>query len=196
MSQENLDAHLAAVDAFNRRDLEELLGWMAEDIRLHSRFADVDTRVFEGHAGIRTRRLRLAAIYAMGTIAPHESLDVALGLDGSSEAVGRRFFGGAVQASLLPFTRSRSKWARSLEPFARFDETDTQDGVGAAGTENPAHHWTTLGVGVRGRPLESVFLTLEREQRGNESHTAIGRWEAALAIAFDGPATPRRAGER
>ena len=53
MSQENVDAHLDAIAAFNRRDLEHLLGWMAEDIRLHSRFTAVDTTVFDGHAGIR-----------------------------------------------------------------------------------------------------------------------------------------------
>ena len=63
MSQENLDAHLAAVDAFNRRDLEELLGWMDEDIRLHSRFTGVDTRVFEGHAGIREWQAEMIATW-------------------------------------------------------------------------------------------------------------------------------------
>jgi ketosteroid isomerase-like protein len=63
MSQENVDAHLEAIAAFNRGDLEELLGWMAENIRLHSRFTAVDTRVFEGHAGIRDWQAGMTATW-------------------------------------------------------------------------------------------------------------------------------------
>ena len=63
MSEENVDAHLAAVAAFNRRDLEELLGWMSEDIRLRSRFTAVDSRVFDGHAGIREWQAGMTATW-------------------------------------------------------------------------------------------------------------------------------------
>ena len=85
MSQENVDAHLAAIAAFNRRDLEELLGWMAEDIRLHSRFTGVDARVFEGHAGIREWQAGMIATFESILLelehveVPGEGLTLAIG---------------------------------------------------------------------------------------------------------------------
>jgi ketosteroid isomerase-like protein len=63
MSRENVDGHLEAIAAFNRRDLEELLSWLAADIQLHSRFSAVDTRVFEGHAGIREWQAGMVATW-------------------------------------------------------------------------------------------------------------------------------------
>lgn len=55
--------HLEAIAAFNRRDLEGLLAQMAEEILLHSRFTAVDTRVFEGHAGIREWQAGMTATW-------------------------------------------------------------------------------------------------------------------------------------
>ena len=85
MSQENVDAHLAAIAAFNRRDLEELLDWMAEDIRLHSRFASVDAGVFAGHDGIREWQAGMSATWESIRLeverigVPGEGLTVAIG---------------------------------------------------------------------------------------------------------------------
>jgi ketosteroid isomerase-like protein len=85
MSQENVDAHLEAIAAFNRRDLEQLLIWMAEDIRLHSRFTGVDTRVFEGHAGIREWQRGMTATWESLLLdvdrmeVPGEGLTLAIG---------------------------------------------------------------------------------------------------------------------
>jgi ketosteroid isomerase-like protein len=85
MSQENVDAHLEAIAAFNRRDLEQLLIWMAEDIRLHSRFTGVDTRVFEGHGGIREWQRGMTATWESLLLevdrmeVPGEGLTLAIG---------------------------------------------------------------------------------------------------------------------
>jgi ketosteroid isomerase-like protein len=85
VSQAHVDTHMAGIVAFNERDLEALLGWLAEDIRLHSRFTGVDTRVFEGHAGIREWQAGMVATWESIVMdieridAPSEELTLAIG---------------------------------------------------------------------------------------------------------------------
>ncbi|HEV2105432.1 MAG TPA: hypothetical protein VGU27_06835, partial [Candidatus Eisenbacteria bacterium] len=146
---------------------------------LHAR-----TTLAEGHATLAARGLVAHALYAMGTIADHAALSRALGVAGTPEAIGRRFFGGYVEAAfdlaprLWPGTRA------ALAPYARYEESDTQDGVGAAGTEDPAHHATTFTAGVSFAPAPGAVVKLDRQERRNETATATSQWNLALGWEF------------
>jgi len=52
MSQENVDLHLRAVDAFNRGDLPTLLAVMDDDVRVEARVIAMEG-TYTGHDGVR-----------------------------------------------------------------------------------------------------------------------------------------------
>ena len=52
MSQENVELHFRANDAFNRRDMDALLAFMDTDVEFVSRLVPMEGR-YHGHAGIR-----------------------------------------------------------------------------------------------------------------------------------------------
>jgi ketosteroid isomerase-like protein len=53
MSQANLDLVRANNDAYNARDVDGYLATVAESVVFRSRFSEMDTRVYEGHADLR-----------------------------------------------------------------------------------------------------------------------------------------------
>jgi hypothetical protein len=138
----------------------------------------------EAHGSLRAGRAFARALYMMGSIGDHEALTRALGLAGTSDAIGSRFFGGYVEAGLDVAPGAPRGARRSLSPFARFELSDTQDGVGAIGTEDPSRHRTTLTVGLRFAPATGFVLTAERQERHDELRTQAGEWNAAMAYSF------------
>ena len=53
MSEQNVELHRRAVDAFNARDVETFIALCDPQIELHSTFAAVGGALYHGHDGIR-----------------------------------------------------------------------------------------------------------------------------------------------
>ena len=53
MSQENVELHRRAIQAFNARDIEAFIAYCDPGIEWHSTFAAVGGAIYHGHDGIR-----------------------------------------------------------------------------------------------------------------------------------------------
>ncbi len=181
------DAHAPlAPGALAHPALAARLAWRAPDATV-DRIGGSAVATDATHAALRCRvtlaeldacvqagPLRGRGLYAMGTIGSHAELARALGVAGTSDAPGKRFFGGYAEAA----------WSRgAVAPFVRAELTDTQDGVGAIGSEDPSRHRTTWIAGVDVRPRAGVRLALDRQWRHDETRTQVPLWEAALVLA-------------
>jgi len=156
--------------------------WQQEEpagAALHARVT-----VQEAHATLVWNTFQARALYAMGTISDHEELSRQLGVANTSDAIGSRFFGGRVEAGcdVLPMLWPGTK--RSLVAFAAEDMSDTQDGVGAIGTEDPSRHRNTLTIGVSFKPRHDVVLKADRQLRHDEARTQTDEWNVGLGFEF------------
>ena len=52
MSQENVELVKRNLDAFNRRDIDGYIATIADDFVLHSQFAGIEARAYEGHEDV------------------------------------------------------------------------------------------------------------------------------------------------
>jgi hypothetical protein len=144
---------------------------------------DPMVRLSEVHGKLDWHSLDLRALYVRGTLSQSVELSDELGLVGN-ERLGNAFFGGyvAAQYDIMPQISPGSRLG--LLPYVRYDESDTQDGVAAPGSENPAFHMTALTLGVAFRPHPDVALKAERQLRRNETHTATSQWNLSLGWMF------------
>ena len=138
----------------------------------------------EAHTTLAWRGLQARAFYVMGTISDHAELSRQLGVANTSDAIGSRFFGGRAEAGydVLPIAYPGTK--RSLVAFAATDLSDTQDGVGPIGSEDPSRHWNTLTIGMSFKPRPDIVIKADRRRRHNETRTQAGEWNMALGYEF------------
>lgn len=155
--------------------------WQGEqpDSALHPR-----TWVNEAHAHITRGGLDLRALYAMALLWDHDALSRALGVAHTAAALGKRGFGGEIEASYDVRPLVWPQAAGALRPYVRFELTDTQDGVGAIGTENPLYHRTNLTVGLEYSPAHGVVIKADRQQRHHEDDSGVSQWNVALGYGF------------
>ena len=126
----------------------------------------------------------LRALYATALLWDHDLLSRVLHVAGTDAALGKRGFGGEIEASydVLPLAWPHAPGA--LRPYARFELTDTQDGVGAVGTENPLYHRTNLTLGLEYAPTRGVVIKADRQQRHHEDDSGVSQWNVALGYSF------------
>jgi hypothetical protein len=138
--------------------------------------------LFDAHARLRHRGLEARALYALGTLDDSADLSDALAL-ADPDRLGKRFFGGYVEASydLLTLLSPGSRYA--IAPYARWEDFDTQDDV-PNGTENPANHQTivTLGLGARLHP--NVIVKVDRMSRSNDAETSVSQWNIQFGYLY------------
>jgi hypothetical protein len=155
--------------------------WQGEqpDSALHPR-----TWVNEAHAHVERGGFDLRALYATALLWDHVALTRALGVAHTDAALGKRGFGGEIEASydVRPLVWPHADGA--LRPYVRFELTDTQDGVGAIGTENPLYHRTNLTVGLEYSPVHGVVIKADRQQRHHEDDSGVSQWNVALGYGF------------
>ncbi|HTM57846.1 MAG TPA: hypothetical protein VL123_05465 [Candidatus Udaeobacter sp.] len=144
---------------------------------------DPVVRLSEIDARLRSRGLDARALYVRGTLSQSSDLSDQLGLTGPKR-LGDAFFGGYVEAryDVLPAFRRGSSAA--LLPYARYEESDTQDGVALPGSEDPEHHGTALTLGLAFEPVSRIALKAERQIRRNETHTGTNQWNLAMGWMY------------
>jgi hypothetical protein len=143
-----------------------------------------ELRLWDVHGRLAWRGLQARALYAFGSLTQAPELSVALGVDGTAAALGEHLFGGYLEAGydVLAALRPGSRW--SALPYARYEEYDTQEGVVAPGSEDPAyaHRITTAGLALKPHP--NVVIKADREWRHNEADSEISGWNASVGYLF------------
>lgn len=146
--------------------------------------AEVGARVtlVEAHAQYQRRGFELRALLARGTLGDAALVNRSNGFTGS-ESVGKAVSGWYAQAAYDVMSLSpRGRWA--VTPFVRYEKIDTQDGVPAGFSEDPAtdRNLLTLGVGVK--PLPNVVLKADYQREHNAARTGTNQWNLALGYLF------------
>ena len=146
-------------------------------------YLSAQVTLVDAHARIDLKGLRSRLLYAHGHVDQSEQLSDALALTGSAR-IGETFQGGYVEAAydVLPLLRPGSGFA--LSPYGRYEEYDTQDGVAAPGSEDPAFHRRVTTAGLEVKPHPNVAVKGERQWRANEAETGTGQWNLAVGYLF------------
>lgn len=135
------------------------------------------------HARLDWRGLKARALAVRGHVEHNEELSDALGLVGDAR-LGEFLWGGYVEAAYDVLAAAHPGSSHALLPYARFEGYDTQDGVAAPASEDPAFHGTTTVGGVEYKPHPDVALKLDRAWRKNDAHTGVSQWNFAVGYLF------------
>lgn len=139
--------------------------------------------MLDAHARLAWRGLEARALYAHGSLDDAAALSDALGLAGA-ERLGGKFHGGYVEAAydVMPQIAAGSRYG--LLPYFRYERSDPQEDVDAAGADDPSLDQTVLTMGVAFRPDPNVVIKSDREQRRNGTRDETSQWNVALGYLF------------
>lgn len=132
------------------------------------------------HAQYRWQRLQARGLYVRGALDDAADLSDALGLTGS-DRLGERFFGGYLE---IAYDVAPAGASFGLQPFLRYEVTDTQEDVASPSSDDPAFHHTLVTAGLAFRPDDNVVIKADREQRRNETRTETSQWNFAIGYLF------------
>ncbi|MCB1037392.1 MAG: hypothetical protein KDD47_26410 [Acidobacteria bacterium] len=141
----------------------------------------VRTSILEGHVDWRWRGLELRGLWAQAEVDDAARLNEALGLSGSG-SVGEELEGFYLQAGYDVLARSGS--GRSLVPFVRWEQLDTQKRVPAGFSRNPARDIESLTLGLAFKPFDRFVLKLDYQDYDNGAGTATDQLNLALGYVF------------
>ncbi|HET7290812.1 MAG TPA: hypothetical protein VFM88_00175 [Vicinamibacteria bacterium] len=143
---------------------------------------DADVSLFDVHAQYERGGLQLRALFAKGSVDDVAILNRANGLTGD-KSVGENQYGWYVQGAFDVMTLAGgSRW--SVAPFARYEELDTQDGVPAGFTDDPATERSVLTLGVGVKPLANVVFKADYQRHRNQASTGVSQWNLAVGYLF------------
>jgi hypothetical protein len=137
----------------------------------------VATTLLEGHFDWRWQGLRLRGLAARAELDDVAALDLALGLTGN-RSVGEEMTGWYVEAA-YDLLAGRGG-GRSLMPYVRWEELDTQAEVPAGFVANPANDVESLTLGVAFQPIDQIILKADYQDYDNGAGTAIDQINLAL----------------
>jgi hypothetical protein len=139
----------------------------------------VDTTLFEGHVDWRWRGLTLRALAARADLDDVAALNAALGFTGAA-SVGEALEGFYVEAGYDLLAGGE----RSLTPYVRWEQLDTQAEVPAGFARNPARDGESLTLGLNFQPIDEIVLKADYQDYDNEAGTGIDQINVALGYIF------------
>lgn len=138
--------------------------------------------LYDLHAQYEHRGLQLRALYARGTLGDVTRINRANGLSGN-KSVGEGQYGWYAQIAYDLLTlRPAGQW--SLTPFARYERLDTQDGVPAGYSEDPALRRSALTFGVGVKPLPNVVFKADYTRQRNDARRGVSQFNLAVGYLF------------
>ncbi|HEX6203768.1 MAG TPA: hypothetical protein VF100_12260, partial [Thermoanaerobaculia bacterium] len=139
----------------------------------------VDTTIFEAHADWRWRGLTLRGLAARADLDEAGDLNRALGLTGGA-SVGELLEGFYVEAGYDVLAGGE----RSLTPYVRWEQLDTQAEVPAGFARNPARDVESLTLGLAFQPIDAIILKADYQDYDNGAGTGIDQINVALGYIF------------
>jgi len=139
----------------------------------------VDTTLYEAHLDWRWRGLEVRALAAHAELDDVAALNDALGLAGSA-SIGEAMEGFYVEAGY-------DLWAggeRSLTPYVRWEQLDTQAEVPAGFRRDPARDVESLTVGLSFQPIGQVVLKADYQDYDDAAGSGVDQFNVALGYIF------------
>ena len=141
----------------------------------------VGTVIYEGHADWNWQGLGVRVLGAQSTLDDVADLNGVLGLTGA-DGIGEKQNGFYVEAAYDVLARSGSN--RSLTPFVRYEQLDTQAEVPSGFDRDPANEREVITFGVDFQPIDPVVMKLEYQDQKNEAESATDQFNVALGYVF------------
>jgi hypothetical protein len=143
---------------------------------------DVPTRIAELHGEIRRSGVELRLLGAMTWIGNVAQLNAARDpvLTGAN-SVGSRQYGFYGQ---LGYQLAALGWDVMLTPFVRYEQWNTQAGVPAGYSANPANFQKSLTSGIQYKPVDQVVVTADFQNFSNGAGTAVDQFNLGLGFIF------------
>jgi hypothetical protein len=144
----------------------------------------VDARLtlFDVHAESRFRGATVRALWARGTIddvAELNALNAFTGNRSIGESLGGWYVeGGYDLSSLFEFGE------RSLTPYVRYEQLDTQRSVPSGFSRNPANDQRIFTYGLQFRPIPQAVIKADYQDVENEAGTGLNQWNFAIGYIF------------
>ena len=133
----------------------------------------------EVHAELRSHGLWLRGLAALGEIDDVTELNNANGFTGA-DSVGEELQGYYVEAGYDVLTLLEGRDSRSLMPYVRYEEIDTQHEVPAGFASDPANDTDVLTFGLRFQPISGLVFKAEYQDFESASDGA----NVAMGYAF------------
>lgn len=139
----------------------------------------VDTTIAEAHVDWRWRGLTARALAARADLDDVAELDRALGFAGTA-SVGEVLEGFYVELGYDLLAGGE----RSLTPYVRWEQLDTQAEVPAGFTRDPARDVESLTLGLAFQPIDSIILKADYQDYDNGAGTGVDQINAVLGYIF------------
>jgi hypothetical protein len=108
-------------------------------------------------------------------------MNALIGLEGA-EGIGTDMLGWYVQAGYDLLRDSRS--AHQLMPYVRYERVNTQRGVAAGFSANPATDLTITSIGAAWKPLPQVILKVGYQIHSTAADTGVNQLNGSLGWLF------------
>lgn len=143
---------------------------------------DVQTTIYEAHLEWKWRGLEVRFLGVQAELDDVAELNQALGLSGN-RSVGEELEGFYLQVGydVLAAVGSGEK---SLIPYIRWEEFDTQSKVPAGFLRNPANDVEDLTVGLAFKPIDQLIVKVDYENFDNKAGTGVDQFNVALGYIF------------
>ena len=140
----------------------------------------LSTTIWEAHAEWRSRGWELRGLIARADLDDVAELNQVLGLEGAA-SVGDTLEGAYLQVG---YDVLAGRGRRSLTPYLRWEQLDTQESVPDGYTASDATDREILTLGLAFRPIDQVILKADWQDVDNEAGTGVDRVNVALGYIF------------
>jgi hypothetical protein len=137
--------------------------------------------IWDVHLDYKRRGWDFRALVARAKMSDVEDMNALIGLDGA-EGIGTDMLGWYMQAGYDLLRGSRS--AHQLIPYVRYERLNTQRGVAAGFSANPAMDVTIASVGAAWKPLPQVIVKVGYQVHATAADTGVNQLNVSLGWLF------------
>ena len=138
-------------------------------------------RLWDAHFDYKRRGWDLRALVAGARLSDVPALNALIGLEGAN-GIGTDMLGWYAQAGYDILRASAS--THQLIPYVRYERVNTQRGVAAGFSANPANDLTITSIGAAWRPVPQVIAKLGYQLHSTAANTGVNQVNASLGWLF------------
>lgn len=139
------------------------------------------TLIVEGHGQYKAHGFDVRSLYAFADVADVDLLNAAKGLTGSA-SIGEQMWGAYLQVGYDALHGHRTD--HQVIPYVRLEKVNTQSGVPAGFSANPATERSIVSLGAAWKPIPSTVLKLDYQIHRSEAKTGVDQFNANMSWLF------------
>jgi hypothetical protein len=138
--------------------------------------------LFDVHAETQFRGATLRGLWSRATIDDVAQLNALQSLTGN-RSIGESLGGWYVEAG-YDLATLMSFGEKSLTPYIRYEQLDTQRSVPNGFSRNPASEQKIFTYGVQFRPIPQTVIKADYQNVDNEAGTGLDQWNIGIGYIF------------